>query len=195
MLDKSLEFLRFIRKFEEIQRTIYRPDDRKENDVEHSYQVAMMAWFLSSQFDLKLSVDKLLKYGLAHDLIEVHAGDTPAYSNHPVNTRESKKEREAKAVITIKNEFGDFKELVQIIEDYEQKLDEESLFIYEIDKIIPALNLYIDGGYGWNKLGLSLDEIKVEKRSKVFRSKQLVDLLEEALERFEKEKPTLFVKN
>jgi putative hydrolase of HD superfamily len=151
----------------------------------------MMAWFLSNEFNLELSTEKLLKYGLAHDLIEVYAGDTPAYSQDK-NVHESKKEREEKALERIKIEFSHFKELLNTIETYEKKVDEESVFVYEIDKIVPALNLYLDDGYGWNKLELTLEQIKKEKRSKVKNVNELVDLLEETLERFEKEEGKLF---
>ncbi|MFA5934823.1 MAG: HD domain-containing protein [Candidatus Paceibacterota bacterium] len=191
MLDKSLKFLKLLRNFEKVERAIFRPTDKKENDVEHSYQVAMMAWFLSDQFNISLSKDKLIKYGLVHDLVEVYAGDTPVYGKHE-NTVETKKEREEKALSRIKEEFSIFKELGEVIDCYEQKKDEESIFIYEVDKILPTLNIYLDGGYGWNKLGLTLEEIKKEKRSKITSVKQLVVLLEEILDRFEKEKDVLF---
>ncbi len=193
MLNKTLDFLRLIRGFEKIERAIYRPDDRKENDVEHSYQVAMIAWFLCDQLGLSLSKEKLLKYGLVHDLVEVYAGDTPVYGSGHENTIETKKEREEKALERIKKEFGFFEELKEAIENYEEKKDEESIFIYELDKLIPPLNLYIDEGYGWNKLGLTLEEIKIEKRSKIKNVTQLVELLEETLKRFEDEKERLFV--
>ena len=73
MVEKSLKFLKFLRSFELVERMVYRPNDRKENDAEHSFQVAMMAWFLSDQFNLKLSSEKLIKYGIVHDLIEGHS--------------------------------------------------------------------------------------------------------------------------
>lgn len=175
---------------------IYRPGDRQENDVEHSYQLAMMAWFLSEQFNLSLSKEKLFKYGLAHDLVEVYAGDTPAYAvEGGINTQETKKEREARAFEKIKQEFGYFHDLMETIELYEHLKDDESLFIYELDKILPPLNIYLDDGYGWNKFGITLDEISVEKRRKVTHVRELVDLLKEMLERFEKEKGRLFVGN
>lgn len=192
MLQKTLKFLKFLRSFELVERMVYRPNNRKENDVEHSYQIAMMAWFLSDQFNLRLSTDKLIKYGIVHDLIEVYSGDTPVYSRDPINTAESKKEREDKALIALKKEFGDFKELIKTIENYERKADEESVFVYEIDKIVPALNIYLDNGYGWNKLNIKLEEIKQEKRKKVKNIKQLVTLMEESLALFEKEKQKLF---
>ncbi len=192
MLNKTLDFLKMIREFEKIERIIYRPDDRKENDVEHSYQVAMVAWFLCDQFNLSLSKEKLLKYGLAHDLVEVYAGDTPAYGKNHTNTIETKKEREEKALQRIKSEFGFFEELIKSIESYEEKNDEESIFIYELDKLLPIFNLYLDDGYGWNKLGVTLEEINIEKRAKVKNVTQLIELLEEILKRLEEEKERLF---
>ena len=196
MLDKSLAFLKLLRELEKVERTVFRPNDKRENDVEHSYQVAMMSWFLSDKFGLNLSSDKLLKYALAHDLIEAYSGDTCVYVKNPAistNSIETKEEREAEAFSKVKKEFGDFRELIEIIEAYEAKKDEESIFVYEVDKILPPLNAYLDGGYGWNKLGLTLEEVKKEKRKKVTHTKQVIDLLEEALSRFEKEESKLFV--
>jgi putative hydrolase of HD superfamily len=192
MLDKTLKFLRLIRDFEKIERTIYRPTDKKENDIEHSYQVAMLAWFLRDQFGLSLSQEKLLKYALVHDLVETYAGDTPVFVKHETYSIETKKEREEKALIKIKKDFCNFKDLTDNIESYEKREDEESIFIYELDKLIPALNIYMDNGYGWKKLGLNLEKIIEEKRNKIKTINQLVSLLDEALKRFEQEKDKLF---
>lgn len=194
MLEESLKFLKLLRDLEKVERTIYRSESKKENDVEHSYQVAMMSWFLSDQFNLKLSKEKLLMYGLVHDLIEVYAGDTPAYfQNHP-NSADTKKEREEKALVLIREEVSNFKDLLDAIEKYEHRQDKESVFVYEVDKLVPLLNLYLDDGYGWNKLGLTLEQIKKEKRSKITSTKELVDLLEEALRRCQEEEEKLFEK-
>ncbi len=190
MLDETLKFLRLLRDLEDVQRTIYRPNGQQENDVEHSWQVAMMAWFWAHQFNLTLSREKLLTYGLVHDLIEVYASDTPVYNNATGVATKERREREA--LQKIKAEHGDFSELINAIEQYEAKADDESVFIYETDKLLPALNLYLDNGYGWNRLGLTLVEIKKEKRSKIQNVPELIALLEEALARFEKEQKRLF---
>lgn len=189
MLDRSLHFLKFLREFEKVERAVYRPTDRKENDAEHSYQTTMMAWFLAHQFDLPLSTEKILQYALVHDLVEVYAGDTPVFSE---KNSHDKKERERGALEKIKDTLSHFPELIDTIEQYEQKSDPESVFVYEIDKLIPAFNIYIDNGYGWNKLGVTLDQIKKEKVKKVKNTKELVNLLEELLDRLEKEREQLF---
>lgn len=195
MLHKTLSFLKLTRDLEKVNRAVFRKEnDTAENDVEHSYQVAMVAWFLSEQFNLPLSKEKLFKYGLAHDLVEVYAGDTPVYATEAsAHTKETKKEREAHALEKIKQEFGYFHDLIETIESYEEMKDDESIFIYELDKLLPPLNIYLDDGHGWNKLNLTLEEISAEKRSKVKNVKQLIDLMEEMFDRFEQEKMRLFV--
>lgn len=192
MLDKSLQFLKLLRDLEKVERTIYRPLRAQENDVEHSYQIAMMGWFLNDQMDLGLSKEKLLTYGLVHDLVEAYAGDTPVYTDDPKNSKETKHEREAAALETIRSKFTHFPDLIDIIESYEQKADPESIFIYEIDKLVPILNIYLDEGYGWNKLGLTLDQIKKEKRSKITQVVEIKKLLEELLSQLDEEKDSLF---
>ncbi|MES2623581.1 MAG: HD domain-containing protein [Patescibacteria group bacterium] len=191
MLEKTLNFLTLLRNLEKVERTVYRPGDTFENDTEHSYQVAMLAWFLADQFKLSLSKEKLFKYALAHDVVEVYAGDTPVYGSEEVKA--SKQEREEKSLERIKGEFGYFPDLIESIESYEQRNDEESIFIYELDKLLPPLNMYLDGGYGWNKFSITLEQIEVEKRSKVKNAKDMVVLLEEMLKRFQDEKESLFI--
>lgn len=194
MLDKSLSFLKLLRDFEKVERAVYRPENRKENDAEHSFQVALMCWFLVDAFELDLDKEKILKYGLVHDLVETYAGDTCVFPNAKVDSPsiESKEEREHVALKRIKEEFKDLEDIISSLEDYENKVDDESIFVYEVDKLIPLLNIYLDKGYCWKKINISLEDIITEKRKKVKTTKELVDLLEEVLERLDQEKEELF---
>ena len=195
MLDKSLHFLQMLRDFEKVERVLYRSETKRENDVEHSYQLAMMAWFFVDHFKLPLSKEKIMMYALTHDLVEVYAGDTPAYHvpGHP-HTLETKKEREEKALVELKQNFSHFKDMVDTVAAYEHKTDDESIFIYELDKLVPALNIYLDNGLSWNKLGITLNDVIREKRKKITSVKELVAVLEELLERLEAEQGRLFGK-
>ena len=47
LLESSLNFTKFMVALQKVERAIYIPgEDRKENDAEHSYQLAMLAWYL-----------------------------------------------------------------------------------------------------------------------------------------------------
>ena len=70
------------------------------------------------------------------------------------------------------------KEEFETIKNYEKKSDDESILVYELDKVLTVLNLYLDDGYGWRKLELKLTQIIEEKRNKVKKTKELVNLLE-----------------
>ena len=78
-------FARFValtHKVQGVKRTNLAPDgERRENDAEHSFQVAMVAWYLVDALNLKLNRVRLLQYALVHDIAEVYAEDIdPHYS-------------------------------------------------------------------------------------------------------------------
>jgi putative hydrolase of HD superfamily len=72
-----LNFVDFTIKFNQLKRTIFATgEDRLENDSEHSFQLAMVSWYIISTKRLKYNIDKVIQYALVHDLVEIYAGDT-----------------------------------------------------------------------------------------------------------------------
>lgn len=163
---RVLDLQKLLLMFSQIERVIDRKHKDayiRESDTEHSYNLAMTAWFLASYFP-KLDVEKLIKFALAHDLVEVHAGDTYAFADKELI--DTKAAREAAAVERLKQEWPDFEELHQIIHAYEQKDSEEAKFIYALDKIMPIMAIYISDGYTWKHEGLTLErlhEVKIQQ--------------------------------
>src|SRR4051794_16602057 len=92
-IHRLLQFQHVLLQFQAIQRKVHIPPSLEdtENDVEHSYGIAMVGWYLSQYFP-KLNRDKILRMGLAHDLVEIHAGDTFSYGDQA--TLDGKAERE-----------------------------------------------------------------------------------------------------
>lgn len=116
--------------------------DRAENLAEHSYQLALVAWYLNDYEDLNFDLGKIFLYALVHDLVEVYAGDTNAHDAEGMKTKE---EREHQAFLKLKERFEDsFPKLATSIESYERKDSPEALFVYATDKILPILNAYVD---------------------------------------------------
>lgn len=139
-----IDFINFTHEFREVVRVARSPyGQRFENDTEHSYQIAMVAWFLIDQDKLNFNKELCFMYALAHDLVEVYAGDTYIFDKNRVT---SQHQREKKALLKIKKRFPHFKNLITTIENYEERKDEESKFIYALDKIIPPLQIYLEEG-------------------------------------------------
>ena len=144
-LDKIFSFLDFLRELQKIERKQYVVGEKRmENDVEHSYQLVMLCWFLINYLDLDLDSNKVLKYALAHDLVEVYTGDTPFWDADKEGDNE-KDQRERKAIKKIEDQFkNSFPELIETIKEYEKSktVSREGSFVYALDKLIPILNNY-----------------------------------------------------
>lgn len=192
---KSLaQFVKFTNDFRLVRRTfLARGRDDHENDAEHSYQMAMCAWFVNERMKLGLDTGKILRYALVHDLVEVYAGDTPtvgiAARGH---SAEDKHRRETEARARIVREWEeDFPEMVAAIEAYEAKTDEEALLIYTLDKTITKISNMEDNGRNWHKNPTNLEEIDRYTRSKVAKFPPVAKLYEE-IYGILKQSPSLF---
>lgn len=190
-VQKLMTFSGLIHAFERVDRMDIVPKtNRHENDAEHSYHLAMLAWYIADAYKLDLKLEKLIKYALTHDIVEVYAGDTPAYGADKKYAA-SKHEREAVAQAQIQQEFPEFSELQVYIDAYEKRTDPESKFIYALDKIIPIFVCYADTGKAWKKWNISFEEVCEIKRAKIG-DHDLRILLEDILVILEKEKSQLF---
>lgn len=185
-IEKLLDFVRFMHEFRDIVRYEGSKLGKKvETDSEHSYQVAMMSWFLIDENNLKLNKELCLMYALTHDLVEVYAGDTFAFDKKKLP---SQHEREKDALKKIKKRFPHLKNLVKIIENYEKKEDRESKFIYAIDKILPPLQIYIEGGKLWHEKKVSFLDLFNNKDKKIAISSDVYKYWQELVKKFKKNK-------
>lgn len=175
-ITRILDLQQFLLAFRNVERALYIPGtDEAENDVDHSYFLAMLAWFLAPQIDAELDIGKILKYCLVHDLIEVYAGDTFAFDAAGVK---DKKEREHQSFLRIKDEFTDFPDMIEAIETYESRDDRESKFVYALDKMTPAFISCLDEGRCWIENKITFDEARAYDAPKVAISEDVMPYYE-----------------
>lgn len=155
MLDDILPFVGFLQEFRKVERIIYYPgSDRQENDAEHAYQLAMVAWYIIEKKDLSLDVWKVMKYALVHDLVEIYAWDTIPFDHNSIEVK-TKNIREQEALDRIKKEFPEVHEIWSRMDWYELKKDAEAKFVYALDKILPIINTMIDDWRAWKTFDVS----------------------------------------
>ena len=187
-IDKLLNFMRLIGDFQKIERKVLvNGSHRDENDLEHSYSLAMLAWYFVSINNIEVDIDKVIKYALIHDLVEVYAGDTYFYTTDN-SVVDSKKEREKNALERIKSEFPDLKDITDMISVYECKGDKESKLVYELDKIEPVMKIYMDKGRSWKRDNISLEMLSSRKLNIIPKDSVVREYLDELLDLLSKEK-------
>jgi putative hydrolases of HD superfamily len=165
-LSNLLKFTEFTHQFQQIRRKVLvNHEDRWENDSEHSFQTALIAWYIVDYYKLALDLNKVIQYALIHDLVETYAGDSPLF-NAP-ELRANKVEREREALARIIAEFAiAAPSIVQSIQHYENKSDTESLFVYKVDKLVAPLNIYLDSGRSWKEQNIDFATMVAPKDSK-----------------------------
>ena len=189
-LEDLLKFAKLTHKFQQTKRAVLvRNEKRFENDLEHSYQLAMLAWYLVDSENLKINKNKVVQYALVHDLVEVYAGDTHFY----YGDKKLKLMREKKALLRIKKEFPKFKDIHKLIKLYEKSSDKESRFVHTLDKLIPVLNIYLDNGRTWKSDGITYEMLISNKTPYFAQSKELSGHFNQLVKRLKKQ-PSLFAK-
>ncbi|MGB4943333.1 MAG: HD domain-containing protein [Candidatus Moraniibacteriota bacterium] len=192
MLTRLLSFARLLNELQKVERVVrVQGSERWENDQEHSYSLAMLAWYILDTGKFPLDREKVLRYALAHDLVEVYAGDTYLYTEDKALLA-SKPERERLAAERLAAEFPEIPEMHAAIRGYVTREDTESRFVYALDKIEPVLKMYLDGGRTWQEKGVTLDMIYESKKDKVALSPEIQPYFDALMTLLETEKHKLF---
>lgn len=148
-LRQQMDFILEADKEKTIFRQTYISDaSRKENDAEHAWHMALMAYLLAEYSNEKLDLAKVMAMTLIHDLVEIDAGDTYAYD---AAGNETKKERENAAAERI---FGllpkeQKKKLWLLWEEFEDMSTPEAKFANTLDKIQPLMLNDASKGKSW----------------------------------------------
>lgn len=101
-LERQMEFIKEADKEKLIGRQTYLADaSRKENDAEHAWHLALMAFILSEYANEKIDVLKTIMMLLIHDIVEIDAGDTYAYDEDGIKTQRQREEKAAERIFSI----------------------------------------------------------------------------------------------
>lgn len=130
--------------------------DTRENDIEHSFTVAMLCWFIVSHKQLPLKLDLTLEYALVHDFVERYAGDTNTFADQAA--RKQKIENEKLALSRLHDEFVDFPDMLRSLDEYESKLTEEALFVWTVDKMQALVLGDLDSWRPYKELDISYEQ-------------------------------------
>jgi 5'-deoxynucleotidase YfbR-like HD superfamily hydrolase len=157
---------------------------RRENDIDHSYSLAMTCWFLAPKIAPELSLEKIFRYALSHDIVELHAGDTFVFAHE--DEKASKSDREDEALDILANDWPDFKDMINDARGYKAKIDEEARFVKAVDKILPLLVIELgEGAAFWNRHKITL-EMERENKVTIHVSDKVSPYYEEVLNWLEK---------
>ena len=158
-LRKQLDFSLEVDKTKDIFRQTYiSSGERKENDAEHAWHMALMAYLLREYANEEVDILKVIIMILIHDLVEIDAGDTYAFD---AEANLDKREREVKAADRIFNILPEdqAKEIYDLWEEFEAYETPEAKFAHTLDNFQPLMLNNSIGGVSWREHGVKLSQI------------------------------------
>jgi putative hydrolases of HD superfamily len=181
-LDQILSFVELTHGMTRVERMVLLPEsNRYENDAEHTFQLALMVWYVADLLQVDLNRELLFKFALVHDLVEVYAGDVSSFADEAA--RKNKVINERAALEKITQLFPEWPVLPELIHAYEAKDNAEANFVSAIDKLLPTMNVLLAGGKSWKEQGITLAMLRRFKEEKMSIFPQINQLFEVLLER------------
>ncbi|MBB5637209.1 putative hydrolase of HD superfamily [Pedobacter cryoconitis] len=167
--DKLLQQIAFIHEIDKLKyiqrKTRLFNSDRRENDAEHSWHLAMMSLILAEHANEPVDTLKVLKMLLIHDVVEIDSGDVFLYDTI-VNHDNTIAERKAAERIFGLLPEEQAKEFIAIWEEFETGDTAEARFARSMDRFEPILQNVSNQGGTWTEYDVPYDTV-MQKTSKI----------------------------
>ena len=148
-LRKQLEFSLEIDKEKNVFRqTHLSGHGRRENDAEHAWHMAVMAYLLREYSNQSVDIGRVMIMCLIHDIVEIDAGDTYAYDEEGLKTQKEREERAKERIFSILPD-DQKKELTALFDEFEENQTPESKFAHAMDNLQPLMLNNSNGGGDW----------------------------------------------
>ena len=159
-LEQQIQFVLEIDKLKSVlRRTSLINEARRENSAEHSWHIALLAMILAEHADEPVNILHVIKMLLIHDIVEIDAGDTFAYSNVSKADQHTKERLAAERIFGLLPEDQQ-DEMLALWEEFEAMQTPEAKFANAMDRFMPTLHNYHNHGGTWHENGVTLERIQ-----------------------------------
>lgn len=156
---KQMDFIKEIDKIKYIERrTKLFNSNRRENDAEHSWHLAMMAIVLAEHSNEPVDILKVVKMVLIHDIVEIDSGDIFIYDTE-MNHNNSEEDRKAAQRIFGMLPREQAEEFIALWEEFEANETAEAKFAKAVDRLEPLLQNSSNNGGTWQEYGVKHSQV------------------------------------
>ncbi len=148
-LRKQLDFALEIDKEKNILRqTHLSGHGRRENDAEHAWHMAVMAYLLKEYSNEEIDITRVMLMCLIHDIVEIEAGDTYAYDEELKKTQKAREDT-AKEKLYSMLPADQKEELTALFDEFEECRSAEAKFAHAMDNLQPLILNHSNNGGDW----------------------------------------------
>ena len=177
-LKKQLDFALEIDKEKNIFRqTHLSGHGRNENDAEHAWHMAIMAYLLKEYSNEPVDIGKVMLMCLIHDIVEIDAGDTYAYDAENLKTQKAREDAAKERIFSILPEEQQ-DELIKLFDEFEEFKTAESKFAHAMDNLQPLILNNSNGGGDWREHGVTAEQVYGRQSKTKLGSERLYDVID-----------------
>ncbi|MCI9387972.1 MAG: HD domain-containing protein [Lachnospiraceae bacterium] len=181
-LKKQMAFALEIDKVKNIFRqTHLSMNGRNENDAEHSWHMAVMAYLLREYANEEVDIAKVMLMCLVHDIVEIDAGDTYAYDTEGLKTQKAREDAAKERIFSIlpKEQKEEFIALFDEFEAYETP---ESKFAHAMDNLQPLMLNNSNNGGDWRAHQVTAEQVYQRQGKTKLGSQKLFELTDSIIQ-------------
>ena len=181
-LQKQLDFSLEIDKEKNIFRqTHLSGNGRNENDAEHAWHMAIMAYLLREYSNEKIDISKVMLMCLIHDIVEIDAGDTYAYDEEGLKSKKDREDMAKERIFALLPE-DQKKELTALFDEFEEYQTPESKFAHAMDNLQPLILNNSNGGGDWRAHKVTAEQVYKRQSKTRLGSEKLFEITDKILQ-------------
>lgn len=145
---------------------------RFENSGEHSWHIALYAMVLADHAPPDVSIDRVIRMLLIHDLVEIDVGDVPIHAKG--GTAHNSAETQAAEQAAATRIFGllppdQASAFHALWDEFEAAETPDAVFAKSLDRVQPVMQNLISGGGSWKTYNVTFDQLESRVGVKVAR--------------------------
>jgi len=177
-LEKQLAFSLEIDKVKNIFRqTHLSGGGRRENDAEHSWHMAVMAYLLREYANEEVDIARVMLMCLIHDVVEIDAGDTYAYDTQALETQKEREDAAKQRIFSLLPE-EQAKEMIALFDEFEEYKTPESKFAHAMDNLQPLMLNDSNNGSDWREHQVSAGQVYGRQSKTKLGSERLFEVID-----------------
>lgn len=154
---------------------------RNENDAEHAWHMAIMAYVLREYSNEKIDIAKVMLMCLIHDIVEIDAGDTYAYDAENLKTQKAREDAAKERIFSLLPDEQK-EELVALFDEFEAFETPESKFAHAMDNLQPLMLNNSNGGADWKEHEVTAQQVYGRQSKTRLGSEQLFEVVDSIIQ-------------
>lgn len=154
---------------------------RRENDSEHAWHMAIMAYLFKEYSNEPVDISKVMLMCLIHDIVEIDAGDTYAYDDAGLKTQKAREDAAKERIFSLLPDEQK-EELVKLFDEFEEYETPESKFAHAMDNLQPLMLNNSNGGGDWKEHKVTAEQVYGRQGKTQLGSERLYEVIDNIIQ-------------